>query len=206
MPFINGVAERCRKWFDRWSSPVLVVGVLGGAAAFAGWLVSREAWKGCASRSFDFLDLELTFSPRLFWALLAQPEPCRSGIVDSFVSWDLLFPLAYATFLSALYLWASRCRRSMPSSIAAIPTLGAPPQGTTNFPLTKTESALVGLPFLCAILDIVGENLPLFYAARWPNAPFASAAVVIGSTLSAVKWTLLSLYAMGLLDALLRGP
>jgi hypothetical protein len=130
--------------------------------------------------------------------------------VWSFVSWDVIFPITYAVFLSALYLWAGRCRRVLPSQLRESPHKGEShrlrAKKIRGYTPPALESSLVVLPFACAAFDICGENLPLFYAALRPHTRLASVAVMAGSVGAALKWTLLSLFAIGLLDTLLRGP
>ncbi|MFI5310370.1 MAG: hypothetical protein ACHQQ3_03990 [Gemmatimonadales bacterium] len=203
---ITRFANRCRELFDgvrHGRASVLLVGASGGLVAWASSLVARQAWGHCATQPFGFLDLELTFSPRVFAALLDRAGACRDGITSTFVSSDLFFPFTYALFLSALYLWAERCRRFQPTAWTFDTSAGAAegaPAEKRSHRLSTISSLLVVLPFGCAAVDILLENLPLFGAARLGEAsPFFAPLVFLGSYGSALKWTLLALFALGIL-------
>src|SRR5262245_17419321 len=144
--------------------------------------------------------LEVTFSASRFAEILrGAPGACSRNVTWSFVSWDLLFPLAYGPLLCALFLWVERWRRF----------------DTEDVPLPESPSrrdVIVLAPLVAAALDMMLENLPLWYAAsRLGQAgsepsPLVTAAVLIGSGAALLKWLLLVLSVAGILIELLSGP
>ena len=213
-------ARILRIGFDRLTRrlpPVVLVAGLAAAAAFSGTLVGDLAFAACGAPPFSFFELGLTFSARSFAALLRTADDCRVGVTRSFVTTDLIFPLLYAPFLCALYLWVERYRRFVPdegepgaASIAA--RTKSPDRPVAGPPLPWSSSLVVILPFVAAVLDVVAENLPLYIAARsLPVEPrgidgTVGLLVTLGSVAAALKWSILGVYLLGLLLMLLRGP
>jgi hypothetical protein len=212
-------AERLRAVFDRRTAgfpAALVVAVLALPAGVLGWFVGVVAFKDCDPAPFSLFRLELTFSARTFAAMLRSAGPCQRHVVLSFLWPDLLFPVFYAAFLSALYLWVERYRRFLPDEW----TPGVPPgrgKQSAERPiaapgLPPLASLVVVVPFLAALLDMVAENLPLYAAgtrllAGVPASdPLVRHLVWWGSAGAALKWTALAGYAIGLVLVLLRGP
>jgi hypothetical protein len=217
---VTWTAAWLRSAFDsltRKGSPVLWVALGALLAGGAGRLTEQGAAAACNGKlPISIFDLELTFSARTFGALLDSAGNCREGVILHFVTWDLVFPVAYAAFLTLLFLWVERYRRFRPDAWTLTATArdastrpaGRPVPGVLPF----FSSVVLLLPLCAAVLDVVAENIPLYLAARVAGGPNSTpgrgmqALVLIGSLGAALKWTLLSVYALGLLGTLLGGP
>src|SRR4051812_29304815 len=195
------LATALRKLFDSHGTsrydprrhPVILVSILGALCGLAAALTARQARGSCPALPYDILDLELTFSGKIYAALLALSAPCGTGIVTSLVESDVLFALSYACLLSGIYLWAERYLRK--------PRVGDDPAFTP----TGFASAMIVLPFIAAAADIFLENIPLWIAAH-SSGGVQNAFAIVGSVGAAAKWTLLGVFTLGLVGMIFSGP
>ncbi|HEX6576578.1 MAG TPA: hypothetical protein VF042_16540, partial [Gemmatimonadaceae bacterium] len=105
-----------RALFDRLVKKAGAVPIVAGLAVLT---AGAYAWihasvpQHCRSLPVRIIDLELTFSARRYAALVnfLDRRKCESSFLAGLVSSDVLFPIAYALLLCALFLWAERQRR-----------------------------------------------------------------------------------------------
>jgi hypothetical protein len=192
-------ASEIRSRFDRLVNKVgavPVVAVLLIITAAASRLMSAASPATCHGGGVRIIDLELTFSARRYAALIKYlaGKGCSSAFLTSLISYDVLFPIAYAMALCALYLWAERQRRFARDGSAS-----------SNPPTTKNDIAVV-LPLAAGAIDILLENIPLFIAGQMITPQSAGhpgiivqALVMIGSMAAALKWTLVLLSLLAIL-------
>ncbi len=173
-----------------------VLAILNAAVVVATSLIEKRR---CGDLPVRIIDLELTFSAQRFSTLfgLLQPASCRSFVQWSFVTLDLLFPIAYGLGLCALFLWAERQRRFERDGSASKRLL----------PFRNHVFVLV--PLVAALIDLVFENVPLWLAATmlgngWSaDSLFIAALVCVGSLAAALKWTLVLLSVLAIFSELL---
>jgi hypothetical protein len=200
---LAAAAARARRFFDAVPvriGSVTVVGALAALTAATAALQVRMLSSGCDA-AVDMARLEVTFSTSRFVELLGAQAPCRAGAIRSFLTWDMLFPLCYGALLCAVYLWAERWRRF---DIHDRPTTFAP---------SARRDAVVIAPLVAALLDVVFENPPLWYAARAVAAnPSAAGSLVVaaavnaGSLAALAKWVLVLFSIIGIACELVAGP
>ena len=187
---VAGWADHLRALFDRLAdrhSPVTVVLFLAMANAVTVFAMNRFEQAACGRLPFSMLDLELTFSAGRFDTLLRRitDAECGSFVLLNLVTLDVVYPLAYGLGLSGLFLWTERHRRRHADNTHDARALPA------------RNHVLVLLPIAAALLDILGENIPLLLAALLlrsgvaPAALLVSILVVIGSLAAALKFSLL---------------
>src|SRR5215207_2988884 len=104
-------ANSIRSLFERLAKRIDGVGIasiLVTVTAALFYLSSHAAPENCRKLPIRIIDLELTFSARRYAALLnwLDDHGCKSAFLNSLVSTDLLFPLAYGAALCALFIWA----------------------------------------------------------------------------------------------------
>ena len=119
--------ERLKRWadgirlrFDTLAKRIDSFGIVISLAAFtvaAMWLMSWMEPASCKPPPVRIIDLELTFSARRFAALLnaLREAGCQGAFLSSLITTDILFPIAYATTLCAIYIWVERQRRFDPA-------------------------------------------------------------------------------------------
>jgi hypothetical protein len=209
MPDTIGAAAWLRQRFERVGdkvTPLLVTGVLAVVAALVGSLVTRSL-TGCPPRTPSLLSVELSFSAQRLAQLKTLAGACDARLGGTFVHWDLLFPWCYAAALSAVVIWTERWLWA-PVEGSGVRNPFAM-EGTLRTAYDRFAGFLVVAPWLAAILDVFGENLPLYLA--WgglgppPTFP-ARILVLIASVSAAAKWTLLGAVAIWIVVLLLSGP
>ena len=198
-------ASELRSRFDR------LVNKAGAVPAIAGLLIVTAAVSRimaaatpelCRNGSVRVIDLELTFSARRYAALInyLAAKGCSSAFLTSLISYDVLFPIAYAVTLSAAYMWAERQRRfERNGSVSATP-------------LTGRNHIAVVLPLAAGAIDILFENIPLFIAGHLITAQSSGhpgiavlVLVMIGSVAAALKWALVLLSILAILGEIFHG-
>jgi hypothetical protein len=155
---------------------------------------------GCGRLAIALIRLKVTFSAARFFRIFHDAGSCARNVEMSFVTTDVAFPVGYGLFLCALYLWTERWQR--------FATNGE----KRNAIGSRRRDLIVVAPLIAAVLDIVVENLSLWYAGRFQATPGASTlvvvrvAVLVGSLGALFKWLLLLLSGGGILAELLAGP
>src|SRR6476619_1085206 len=111
--------ERLKRWadsirfrFDALATSIDSFGIVISLAAFTTAAMGLMRWlepAQCKAPPVRIIDLELTFSAHRFAALLdvLQKAGCRNAFLTSLITSDILFPIAYATTLCAVYIWQS---------------------------------------------------------------------------------------------------
>jgi hypothetical protein len=179
-------ANHIRSLFERSAKRVDTVGVVSILVAAAGgvaYLMQAAGPQQCRRLPIRIIDLELTFSARRYGILLKwlADHGCKWTFVDSLVTLDLLFPVAYGLMLCALFIWAERQRRFNPD--------GSPIKSE----LPYRNHIFLLIPLAAAAIDIMIENVPLWLAAyTGSRAPvwIASLLVLTGSIAAFLKWSL----------------
>ena len=220
----NDTSEHAMNWFSdspaaRWANRfraafehfrqlqgITIVGALTGVTGYVAnkQLELLQQGTDCSPLPVSVARLEVTFSASRFAALLRAEGPCQGNVVRSLVTWDLLFPVCYGLLLSALYIWLERWRRVAPLE--------------KNVELTRSDwdpnnrrrNLILLAPLMAGILDLVFENLPLWYAATHlrdgPPSVMVISSVVTGSVAALLKWLLLLASTAGIIAELLAGP
>ena len=202
-------ANRIRARFDalarRLTSPAFVILALMAATAAAAVLLGRVLVSGpCERLPVSLVRLEVAFTAERFARLLDAENGCRTGIAWGWLA-DVPFAIAYGVLLSALYAWCERWRRFDPQGISAPDQ--APRDGV---PVRMHQHAGVVVPIVAAFMDL-GENLFLGAATFTTSAAMRDSwlmrwLVGAGSTLSAIKWSLLVACGWLLVSELYAGP
>jgi len=197
-------ADAIRRLFDRLAgkyTAVVVVAVLGAASMAVGLLQQRFV-SGGGELPVSLARLEVTFDAQRFAILLDGEGDLARRVVLSFVTWDLLFPFLYAAAFAALFYWTERWRR-IDARDGALPTVSP----------SQQRDLLILAPIVAGILDLIIENIPLFFAgwsiladSTQSGAWWVQALVWIGSAGAALKWILLLLFLLGTLRELVAGP
>jgi hypothetical protein len=202
---IHRASEKVRERLERTTRrvpPVVTVAFVGALTAIVAALQLRAFTRNCGRLTISVMKLEVTFSSERFAAILGAAGDCGPNVVRSLVTWDLLFPVCYGLFLSAVFWWCERWRRVMPDgSLRPRRDLGI-----------GRDIAILA-PLGAGLLDIATENFPLWLAAK-AIAHDASAVhalhvellVALGSTGSSIKWVLLLFSTCFILVELLSGP
>lgn len=198
-------ASIARAAFDRAAKRIDAVGVvaaLGGAAATLAYLMRSAGPEQCRKLPVRIIDLELTFSARRYGVLInwLADHGCKSVFLDGLISFDVLFPVAYALALCAVFIWVERQRRFRPD--------GSPVKGE----LPERNNVFVLVPLVAGAVDILMENLPLWAAGHLVTAsgysvprPIAAVLVVMGSIGAFLKWALLLIAMLTILAELVYG-
>ena len=196
-------ADAIRMRFDALAERIDPFGVVASLAAFTAatmWLLRMAEPVRCRALPVRIIDLELTFSARRFAALLQalSVRECEGAFLWSLVTTDVLFPIAYASTLCAIFIWTERQRRLDP---AEKPIKGAVP---------NRNSILLFLPLIAGAADILLENIPLWIAGTIitanPDAARSTAinaVVLLGSFGASLKWSLVFLSILAILGELL---
>jgi|GEM_PF-1862597 len=196
-------ADSIRGRFDALAEHIDSFGIVVALAAFtvgAMTLMRALVPERCRTLPIRIIDLEMTFSARRFAALLEalSLRQCDGPFLTSLISTDILFPIAYASLLCAVYIWAERQRRF----------------GPTNTPIAEPvpnrNHLLLFLPLIAGAVDILLENIPLWIAGTLitGNPAMAKSAIVdtivlIGSLGASIKWSLVFLSILAILGELL---
>jgi hypothetical protein len=203
--------ERLRRWadgirsrFEALAARIDSFGIVVSLAAFTVASMGFMRWlepARCRSLPVRILDLELTFSGRRFAARLQalSARQCESAFLTSLITSDILFPIAYASTLCAVYIWVERHRRVTPANI---------PIGD---PLPNRTHILLFLPLLAGAADILLENIPLWIAGTLiagdpalAKSGVIDAIVLIGSLGASIKWALVFLSILAILGELMH--
>jgi len=203
---IQSLANALRCVFNRLArrfESVTVVAILGAVAIAVAivqlWFLAR----GCGRLPISLIKLEVTFSATRFARILDEAGACRGNVIDSLITVDLLFPVFYGAAIAALFIWTERWRWVTPDA-------GRPNRPTPN--VGRGRNLAVLAPFAAGALDLLGENLPLWGAAKLLTDPAAvrdapvRALVFVGSVAATLKWVLLLLSACAILIELISGP
>jgi hypothetical protein len=197
-------ADSIRARFDRYAKRIEPFGVFVVLAIItAGTMVLMHAVEPerCRALPVRIIDLELTFSARRFGGLLEalSTRNCQGAFLWSLVTTDVLFPIAYALTLCALFIWVEKQRRFDPSG-TPIPA-----------PVPNRNHILLLLPLIAGAADILLENIPLFIAGQLITADPAmaksgvvDAIVLIGSIGASIKWSLVFLSILAILGELMH--
>jgi hypothetical protein len=198
-----------RKRFDRLAARfggVSVVTVFAVVTVLTGSVQQHMLQQGavCSPLPISLFRLEVTFSVSRFFSMLNGVCDCAGNISQSLIIWDQLFAPSYGAFLCALYLWTERWRRF---------DVNDRPRDVVG---SVRRDFIVVAPLAAAVLDMVVENLNLWYATHYfvygPSTVVSSApslvavAVIVGSTGALLKWLLLLLTVAALGGELLSGP
>jgi hypothetical protein len=195
---IRTVFERSAKRIDT----VGVVALLATLTAGASYLLREAGPEHCQRIPIRIIDLELTFSARRYGVLInwLEDHGCKWVFLDSLITLDALFPIAYAATLCAVFIWAERQRRFNPD--------GSPCKAELPF----RNHVFVLIPLVAGAIDILLENVPLWMAGYFvtPNGYrvpqlIASGMVLTGSIAAFVKWTLVVVSILTILAELLSG-
>lgn len=200
---------RWTKWFrDKFDGrrfPVVIVAVTAALTGVAIWLMRYMAGP-CADPPVAINRIEVAFRASHFQELLDAEKTCRNAVVASF-GWDYFFIATYPLFLVALYLWTERWRR------VETPDAGPKHELTPRAPYWFRGRVFVAAPIIAGLLDGLVEN-----ALLWPSATLVDGnhsplvrglvdvMVAVGSTGSALKWTLLLVAVWGICAETLSGP
>ncbi|HVF39881.1 MAG TPA: hypothetical protein VM939_08270 [Gemmatimonadaceae bacterium] len=202
---IAASANRIRHVFDNLADKIAPVGVITVVAVATGLfmlVVKKLEQYFCGEVPVRIVDLELTFSALRYETLLNHlPAPgCRNLVMWSFVSTDAIFPIIYATALTALYVWLERYRRR------------GVDERVKPEPLPQRNHVFVLLPLVAALVDILIENIPLWAAALLithtsigAKTVLTNFLVVFGSLGAALKWALLLVTALAMVAELYGG-
>ncbi len=196
-------ADSIRARFDALAKHIDALGVVVVLAAFtAGTMVLMRVAepKECRDLPVRIIDLELTFSARRFGALLEalSARHCEGAFLRSLITTDILFPIAYASTLCALFIWVEKQRRFDPSNTRIA------------VPVPNRNHILLFLPLIAGAADIFVENILLWIAGTLITANPAiaksgvvDAIVLIGSIGASIKWSLVFLSVLAILGELM---
>jgi len=164
-------------WLAKWQI-VLASGVL--TVAFMVFFSSAD--RAAPQGTPGIIQLELAFSEGRFSGIVGQWSQVGTLRVQQRNLWiDLLFPFAYALFLSSLLAWVARRSCGEPSTRLI---------------------ALLSLPFIAGLLDWI-ENAFLLLLLR-DVISFAAPLVFLASAVSLVKWTLILVTVLAIIYYILR--
>jgi hypothetical protein len=167
-------AKALRRAFDGLTQHVPAIILVAGPGLLV-FLVSRwlnhRAFEGCPAPPLSFFRLGLTFSAQTFDAMLRSAGPCRVGIVDSFVSLDMVFPPSYACSCAPCTYGLNGIGGTCRTNGRPTPLPGQAGKKSIERPIDDPSlpwlsSLVVLLPIVAAILDMVPENL-LLHEAAW---------------------------------------
>lgn len=193
---IRGLFDRLAKRIDGAG----VVSILISITAAIAYLSREAVPENCQKLPVRIVDLELTFSARRYGVLMKwlAGHNCKYAFLDSLVTVDLIFPVAYAATLCAIFIWAERQRRFHPD--------GSP----ARIRLPYRNHILLLLPLAAGATDILLENLPLWIAGYLTtpggyrvSSWIATELVLIGSIGAFVKWSLVLTSTLAILAQLL---
>ena len=198
-------AEKPRNLFESVATRIDAVGVVSlvlsiTAAVLYGMRATTS--EACTSLPVRIIDLELTFSARRYSTLMRwlAEHGCKYEFLRGLVTWDVVFPIAYASMLCAVFIWAERQRRFRSD--------GAPSDAV----LPLRNHIFVLLPLLAGAIDILFENVPLWIAGSTAirggySIPFwiAWILVVFGSLAAFAKFSLILISILALVAELLSG-
>jgi hypothetical protein len=199
------VASKFLQWLAMAAGPVGVWSA-GGVLVLFVWLFDR------ASRGFireggpDWASLQLAFDAGTFrhvlmlWAAASPEHDAMAAARATLWQLDLLFPIAYAVFLSAAYWWF------LNTADVPLPPPGAQPV----IPRVSPPLSRLLLAWIAAGFDLV-ENALLFGLipasdADLPAATFSGTLVWTAGLAAALKWTFVILAALASVHALFTGP
>jgi len=202
---ISQWADVARSCFDRfrreWGGGVTLVAVFGALTAFVGQRQLAYLAEGCET-PVDMIRLEVTFSVSRFAEILRSAVGCTDHVVRSFITWDVIYPFCYAGLLWTVFVWTERWRRYDRD--------GRP--DVKHIPDLRRDVAVLA-PGVAALLDLVGENLPLWYASRAiqenleaAHSPSVALAVWIGSFAALLKWLLVLFAVVEFVREFVAGP
>jgi len=164
-------------WLVKWQI-VLASGVL--TAAFMVFFSSAD--RAAPQGTPGIIQLELAFSEDRFGSIVGQWSQAGTLQVQQRNLWiDLLFPFAYAPFLSSPLAWVARRSCGEPST---------------------SLLALLTLPFAAGLLDWI-ENAFLLLLLRDVTS-FAAPLVVLASAVSLAKWMLILVTVLAIIYYILR--
>ena len=179
-----------------------VVAILASITAALIYLMGEAGPARCRNLPIRIIDLELTFSARRYGVLInwLADHGCKWVFLDSLISLDLIFPVAYAATLSAVFVWAERQRRFHPDGTAI------------KAELPYRNHVFVLIPVAAGAIDILFENLPLWTAGYLASSNgyrsqswVATELVLVGSIAAFVKWSLVLLSIITIVAELLHG-
>ncbi|MDO8501352.1 MAG: hypothetical protein Q7S20_05885 [Gemmatimonadaceae bacterium] len=202
MDWVIKLANIARSRFDSFARRIGPLGVVGILAILNAIVVAAMGWleqRKCGELPVRIIDIELTFSAHRFSTLLGliRSDECRAFVQWNFLTLDVLFPIAYALGLCAVFLWMERQRRFNAD--------GSP----TGVPLPFRNHLFVLGPLAAGAVDIFFENVPLWLGATllgrgWTaDSLFIAGLVCIGSLGAAIKWALVLMSALAILGELL---
>jgi hypothetical protein len=170
---LEGMAQRIGKW-----QIVLVCGILTiGFMLFLG-AADRQAPLGTPG----IVQLEVAFSEDNFRDIVERWSEVGTLQVQRRNLWiDLLFPFAYASFLSSLLAW-----------------LAIRPSQEPNTSLVR----LLILPFIAGLFDWV-ENFSLLFLLR-DSCGYSQPLIFFSSTVASMKWVLILVSVLAIVYHIVR--
>jgi hypothetical protein len=198
-------ANNVRALFARSAKRIDMVGVVAILASITGGLIYLMAEAGparCRNLPIRVIDLELTFSARRYGVLInwLADHGCKWVFLDTLISLDLIFPVAYAATLCSVFVWAERQRRFHPDGSAI------------KAELPYRNHIFVLIPLAAGAIDILLENLPLWTAGYLAASSgyrtrswIATELVLVGSIAAFVKWSLVLVSVLTIIAELLHG-